>query len=109
MNNPDQIFIFIFFGVKIIKLFDADPRWKKFGSEINILDPQHWLNIHRNTSVLDPGFVIKKSWSRSGSGFSNSLYPDPDSAKHLDPDPVNLNPNHCVVPVPCRLTDPDKR
>jgi hypothetical protein len=45
------------FGVKILKFFDKDPDpgsgiflnwdpgWKKFGSGINILDPQHWLKI----------------------------------------------------------------
>ncbi len=45
-----------FFGVKILKFFDADPGsgmetvvrirdpgWKKVGSGINIPDPQHWL------------------------------------------------------------------
>ncbi len=40
-----------FFGAKILKFFDAnadpgifltlDPGWKKFGSGINILEPQH--------------------------------------------------------------------
>jgi hypothetical protein len=42
-----------FFGLKILKFFDADPgsgifltligepRWKKFGSGIKIPDPQH--------------------------------------------------------------------
>jgi hypothetical protein len=44
-----------FFGVKILKFFDAypgsgmetvrirDPGWKKVGSGINISDPQHCL------------------------------------------------------------------
>jgi hypothetical protein len=43
-----------FFGVKILKFFDGDPRsgmetirirdpgWNKVGSGINITDPQHW-------------------------------------------------------------------
>ncbi len=37
MNNPDHIsehLETIFFGVKILKFFDADPGWKKFGYEI---------------------------------------------------------------------------
>jgi hypothetical protein len=59
MNNPDHIFkswetiFFIFWGVKILKIFDEDPGsgmetvriqdpgWKKVGSGINIPDPQH--------------------------------------------------------------------
>jgi hypothetical protein len=32
----------IFFAVKILKFLNADPGWKKIGSEINIPDPQHW-------------------------------------------------------------------
>jgi hypothetical protein len=31
-----------FFWVKILKFFDADPGWKKFGSGINFRDLQHW-------------------------------------------------------------------
>jgi hypothetical protein len=38
MNIPDQSLETIFW-VKILKLFDADPEWKKFGSGINIPDP----------------------------------------------------------------------
>jgi hypothetical protein len=30
-----------FFGVKILKFFDADPGWKKVGSWMFIPDPQH--------------------------------------------------------------------
>jgi hypothetical protein len=55
MNNPDHISesLETIFGVKILKFFDADPGWKKFGSGmrdgknsdlgsgINIPDPQH--------------------------------------------------------------------
>ncbi len=47
-KDPD----YPFFWVKILKFFDADPRWKKFVSGIrgwrklvsgiNIPDPQHW-------------------------------------------------------------------
>jgi hypothetical protein len=33
--------IFSDFWDKIHKFFDGDPGWKKFGSEINIPDPQH--------------------------------------------------------------------
>jgi hypothetical protein len=57
MNNPDHIFesLETIFWVKILKFFDADSVWKKFGSGIqggknsdpgsglNIPDPQHWL------------------------------------------------------------------
>jgi hypothetical protein len=44
MNNPDHISesVETIFWVKILKFFDADPGWKKFGSWINIPDPQHW-------------------------------------------------------------------
>ncbi len=53
MNKPDHISesFETIFGVKILKFFDADPGsrwknsdpgWKKFGSGINIPDPQHW-------------------------------------------------------------------
>jgi hypothetical protein len=55
MNNPDHISesLKTIFWVKILKFFDADPDpgsgifltldpgWKKFGSGINIPDPQH--------------------------------------------------------------------
>jgi hypothetical protein len=43
MNNPDHISesFETIFGVKILKFFEADPGWKKFGSGINIPDPQH--------------------------------------------------------------------
>jgi hypothetical protein len=58
MNNPDHIMIFsrplkTIFWIKILKFFDVDLRWKKFGSGnrdekkpdagsgINITDPQH--------------------------------------------------------------------
>jgi hypothetical protein len=62
MNNPDHIFqsletifcfFYVFFMVKILKFFDADPGWRQFGSGIrggkksdpgsgiNIPDPQH--------------------------------------------------------------------
>jgi hypothetical protein len=34
MNNPDHITssLVTFFGVKILKFFDADPGWKKIGT-----------------------------------------------------------------------------
>jgi hypothetical protein len=42
-NNPNQISqsFETIFGVKILKISDADPGWKKFESGINIPDPQH--------------------------------------------------------------------
>jgi hypothetical protein len=46
MNSPDHIFesLETIFWFKILLFFDADPAWKKFGSGINIPDPQHWIN-----------------------------------------------------------------
>jgi hypothetical protein len=43
MHDPDHIAgsLETIFWVKILKFFDADPGWKKFGSGINIPDPQH--------------------------------------------------------------------
>jgi hypothetical protein len=43
-------------GVQILKFFDADPGWEKFGSGINIPDPQHWFQgkISANHSDLNP-------------------------------------------------------
>ncbi len=43
MNNSDLISesLETIFWVKILKFCDADPGWKKFGSGINIPDPQH--------------------------------------------------------------------
>jgi hypothetical protein len=43
MNNPDHISesLETIFWVKILEFFDADPGRKKFGSGINIPDPQH--------------------------------------------------------------------
>jgi hypothetical protein len=36
LNNPDHIFEILetIFWVEILKFFDADPRWKKFGTGI---------------------------------------------------------------------------
>jgi hypothetical protein len=54
MNNLDRISerLETIFWVEILKFFDAVPGWKKFGSGrkkygsgINIPDPQHWLHI----------------------------------------------------------------
>jgi hypothetical protein len=39
MKHPDAYKTI--FRVKILKIFDADPGWKKFGFGINIPDPQH--------------------------------------------------------------------
>jgi hypothetical protein len=43
MNIPDHISesLETIFWVKLLKFFGADPGWKKFGSGINIPDPQH--------------------------------------------------------------------
>jgi hypothetical protein len=41
MNNPDQTSesLKTIFRVKILEIFGADPRWKKFGSEIRDKHP----------------------------------------------------------------------
>jgi hypothetical protein len=51
MNNPDHIFdsLETIFRVKLLEFFDADPGWKKFGSGINIPDPQHCLPTFQYT------------------------------------------------------------
>ncbi len=39
INNPDHISESLKpFWVRILKFFDTDPKWKKFGSGINIPD-----------------------------------------------------------------------
>ncbi len=46
MNNLNHIFESLetnCLGLKYFKFFDAHPGRKKFGSGINIPDPQHWL------------------------------------------------------------------
>jgi hypothetical protein len=42
-ESPNHIFesLETIFFVKIPQFYDADPGWKKFGSGINITDPQH--------------------------------------------------------------------
>jgi hypothetical protein len=44
-NNPDHFSDGLerMGWVEIPKFFDADPGWKKFGSGINIPDPQHCI------------------------------------------------------------------
>ncbi len=61
MNNPDHISqsLETIFWVKILKFFDADSEFgveknsdpEKFGSGINIPDPQHWLTAECSGSV----------------------------------------------------------
>ncbi len=53
MNNTDHISesLEAIILVKKLKFFDADPGWKKFGSGINIPDPQHWLTEFRNFQI----------------------------------------------------------
>jgi hypothetical protein len=41
-----------FFGVKILKLFDADPGWKKFGPGIR--DPG-WKKVRSGIRYKHPG------------------------------------------------------
>ncbi len=49
MNSPDHISesLETIVWVKLLKFFDADPGWEKFGSGMEksgmfIPDPQHW-------------------------------------------------------------------
>jgi hypothetical protein len=62
LNNPDHISesLETVFWVKILKFFDADPGgkiriqdrgWKKFGSGINIPDPQRSFKHHVDLSL----------------------------------------------------------
>ncbi len=75
MNDPDQIF----FWVKILKFFDADPGWKKFGSGINIQDlehliivsvPQHWIIV----SVSRPPDEIESFFKYPSATSINRLF-----------------------------------
>jgi hypothetical protein len=55
-----------FLGLKILKFFDADPRFgiiltldlgygmEKFGSGINILDPQLWVLLGTGLALKNP-------------------------------------------------------
>jgi hypothetical protein len=45
MNNPDYFRELgnNFWGLKYLNALMADPGWEKFGSEINIANPQHFL------------------------------------------------------------------
>jgi hypothetical protein len=60
MNNPDHISesLETIFWVKILKFFDADPGWKKFGSGRDIPDPQH-CKIIFSTVSMDLFFNMK--------------------------------------------------
>jgi hypothetical protein len=62
MNNPDHISesLETILWVKILKFFDADPGWKKFGSGME------------NIRIRDPG------WKQFGSGIN---IPDPQHCK----------------------------
>jgi hypothetical protein len=58
MNNPDHIYerLKSIFWVKILKFFNADPGWKKFGSgmeKIHIRDPG-WINSDPGSGVNVP-------------------------------------------------------
>jgi hypothetical protein len=50
MNNPDHISesLETIFGLKYLNslMRIRDPGWKKFGSGINLPDPQHWALYH---------------------------------------------------------------
>ncbi len=57
MTNPDNtVFPKAYkhcFWVKILKFFDVDPGWKKFGSGINIPDPRHYLGGLKENIFFD--------------------------------------------------------
>jgi hypothetical protein len=59
MNNPDHISgrLETIYWAIILKFFDADPGWKKFGSGINIPDPQH-CDTHTNKDSEAGGFGV---------------------------------------------------
>ncbi len=68
----------LFFGVKRLKFFDADPGWKKFGSGIrmNIPDPQHCATLsagHRLERGRYPGPGLAASRSSPGTDCYTSL------------------------------------
>ncbi len=63
INTPDHIFksLVKMFSLKILKFFVADPDpgsgdlgsgMEKFGSRINIEDPQHWLTVFLKFSYV---------------------------------------------------------
>ncbi len=56
MNKQDHISdsLETVFWVNILKFFDADPGWKKYGSWINIPDPQDWYLL-----VLSPDKYVE--------------------------------------------------
>ncbi len=113
MNNPDHISesLETIFWVKILKFFDADLGWKKFGSEIRMKHPGS------ATLEFNVVFVVLCSWWRlvecaaggtgsprahsSGSRFlfvSGNRGTGPSGWKHIlrssvaDPDPKVLGP-----------------
>jgi hypothetical protein len=51
------------FGVKILKFYDADPGWKKFGSGIgkNFPDSQHRVNIAVDPLQLGERYCLLNS------------------------------------------------
>jgi hypothetical protein len=60
MNNPDHISesLETIFWVKMLKFFDADPGWKKFGFGTNIQDLQH------RRKCLKPSSTLRLLWSK---------------------------------------------
>jgi len=58
MNNPDHISerLVTIFWVKMLKFFDADPGWKKFGSDIQNLG---WKKYGSRITITDPQYCFE--------------------------------------------------
>ncbi len=65
MNNSEHISesLETIFWVKILKFFDADPVWEKFGSGINNPDPQQWLRVCRTLTCVTLVQLSGQVWS----------------------------------------------
>jgi hypothetical protein len=64
MNNPDHISESLETILKILKFFDADPGWKKFGSgmeKIRIRDPG-WKKFGSGINIPDPQHQVTGTW-----------------------------------------------
>jgi hypothetical protein len=77
MSHPDHISesLETIFWVTILQFFDADPGWKKFGSGINIPDPQHCLttNCGSDTKPIPVSFTEHLN-TNSNKKYSQKMY-----------------------------------
>ncbi len=79
MNNPDHISesLETIFWVKLLKFFDADPGWKKFGSGMEKLTNYECCGsgVYPGSEFFHPGSRIKKiSDPGSGSASKKKLF-----------------------------------